>query len=61
MEAIPIPTVTLPRISFKSCNIENYLRAVARATSKSDPSRLSLSYGLVLQRQRVYPRRVEEY
>ena len=29
--------------------------------SKSDPSRLSLSYGLVLQRQRVYPRRVEEY
>ena len=31
------------------------------AASKSDPSRLSLSYGLVLQRQRVYPRRVEEY
>ena len=31
------------------------------AGSKSDPSRLSLSYGLVLQRQRVYPRRVEEY
>ena len=27
--------------------------------SKSDPSRLSLSYGLVLQRRRVYPRRVE--
>ena len=30
-------------------------------SSKSDPSRLSLSYGLVLQRRRVYPRRVEEY
>ena len=29
--------------------------------SKSDPSRLSLSYGLALQRRRVYPRRVEEY
>ena len=34
---------------------------VAPCVSKSDPSRLSLSYGLVLQRQRVYPRRVEEY
>ena len=29
--------------------------------SKSDPSRLSLSYGLGLQSQRVYLSRVEEY
>ena len=51
----------LQQSSSDSSNSSSSSNGGGIAASKSDPSRLSLSYGLVLQRQRVYPRRVEEY